>query len=87
MPKTLYDIPDVCRDFQLRKFDERPELVKQIREMMETPQVKLLMAEIAEAAAENHCNPIQVLGLGFNYGVAIGILAEKYRRRILSEAS
>ncbi|HVI10201.1 MAG TPA: hypothetical protein VND65_18065 [Candidatus Binatia bacterium] len=82
MPIPKYDIPGIVHDFGLRKFEERTELFKMATASMDANEIKLLVAEVGQHAVENNSTPVQVIGLGFAYGVVIGILAEKYRRRI-----
>jgi len=80
---SKHDIPGVVADFKALKFSERAELMKAVMGQMETNEIKLMIAEIGAHAAENNCNPVQVIGLGFVYGVVIGILAEKYHRKVI----
>jgi hypothetical protein len=75
-----HDIPGVVQDFQAKKFPERAALMKHVMSIMETPPVRQLVLEVAVRAGEQNASPVQVLGMGFIYGVVIGILAEKYHR-------
>jgi hypothetical protein len=80
---SQHDIPGVCKDFQMKRFPERTELMRKMADFMNAPEVKLLLAEIGEHAVELKQSPLQLLALGFTYGATVGILAEKYRRRVI----
>jgi hypothetical protein len=79
MPK--FDVGGVAAGFTAKRFPERGELVKEFTAAMEHPAVKMLAAEIGQHAVENSATPVQVLGMGMMYGMVIGVLCEKYRRR------
>jgi hypothetical protein len=83
MPK--FDVGAICQGFQGKQFPERAELVKEFTKAMEHPSVKMLAAEIGAHAVDNNANPLQVLGLGLMYGMVIGVLCEKYRRKTPNE--
>lgn len=79
MPK--FDVGGVAAGLSAKRFPERAELVKEFTAAMEHPAIKMFAAEIGAHAVEKNANPMQVLGLGMMYGMVIGVLCEKYRRR------
>jgi len=83
MPK--YDVPGIVQEFNSHRFPERAELVKEFTAAMDHPSVKILASEIGAQAVDSKANPMQVLGLGLMYGMVLGVLCEKHRRRVPGE--
>jgi hypothetical protein len=75
-----YDVSGVVTAFLNRQLPERAELVRFFHtEIFTLPAVKELMAAVATEAMAQKLDPVNVLALGLNYGLAIGVLLEKER--------
>lgn len=79
MSKSHHDVNEVTGEFFKGVYGaERRELLSHFQqEIMASRNVKLLLSEIASEAMGQNLSPVNVLALGLNYGLALGVLMEQ----------
>lgn len=80
-----FDLEQVIKHYWHGANSERAELIKTFREAVTHggPEFKLLLAEVAEEVYKNGLGPVQCLACAMMYGMAIGVLVERERRKIV----
>lgn len=80
--KLEHDLEGTVEKYQHGAFGrERGDLFSMLsQEIHASRTAKRLLAEIAEEAYRQGLGPVDVLALGLNYGLVLGILMERERR-------
>jgi hypothetical protein len=78
--RPQYDVNEVVSQFLQRRFEDRGAMMRELQPVIvNSPQVKQLLAEIMPAAADNQLAPTGVCALGITYGILLGIYLERER--------
>jgi hypothetical protein len=82
--RKTFDITEIVRGIIEHKFKEHPDLYKEFTaEMRDNKLLKLFVAEVCDETFKQNAQPVTAMQISMCYGMVLGVLAERHRRRIV----